>query len=158
MDQERQGIQSTKSSHYQHDCFSPTKSNKPTNDIIATIVDLKKAHTAYFDLMGAFPYISSRGNQYILLLYDYDNNAITVKAMKTCQGAEITRTWMDLHQIFSTRGIAPDTYVMDNEASHELKRALLKYNVKFQLTPPNMHRINATEGPYLRLKATFWLD
>ena len=92
MDQERQGLQSTKSPHYQHDCFFPTKANKPTNEIIATIIDFKKAHTAYFDLMGAFPYISSRGNQYILLLYDYDSNAITVKAMKTRQGAEITRT------------------------------------------------------------------
>ena len=34
---------------------------------------------------------------------------------------------------------------MDNEASADIKHAMLKYKVDYQVTPPFMHRINAAE-------------
>ena len=34
---------------------------------------------------------------------------------------------------------------MDNEALKELKQAILKNKINYQLTPPHMHRINAAE-------------
>lgn len=68
-----------------------------------------------------------------------------VKLMKTHQGAKITRAWKDLHQIFINHGIAPITYLMDNEALHDLKSAVLNYKLTYQLMPPNIHRTNATE-------------
>ena len=34
---------------------------------------------------------------------------------------------------------------MDNEASQELKRAIIKNKITYQLTPPNIHRTNAAE-------------
>ena len=89
------------------------------------------------------------------MLYDYDSNTIAVQPLKTRQGAEITRKWMDLHQIFLKRGISPETYVMDNEVSQDLKKSLLNYNVKYQLTPPNMYRINAAERAIRTFKNHF---
>ena len=59
MDQEQQGLQSTKQYDSSQECFSPQQTAKPTKNIIATIIDFCQAHTAYFDLTGVFPYISS---------------------------------------------------------------------------------------------------
>ena len=36
-------------------------------------------------------------------------------------------------------------YIMDNEANAELKQTIIKYKIKYQLTPPNIHQINAAE-------------
>ena len=46
-------------------------------------------------------------------------------------------------------------YILDNEFSHELKKALLKRNIEFQLTPPNMHRRNAAERIIRTFKSHF---
>ncbi len=107
IDQECQGLQSTNLNQEPHIGSFPPKIELPTNDIIATIVDFRHTNKAYFDLMGTSPYPSSSGNEYVFLLYDYDSNAILVKPMKTHQGAEITRAWKDLHQVFhSLSGLA----------------------------------------------------
>ena len=34
---------------------------------------------------------------------------------------------------------------MDNEASNELKQAMLKYKISYHLTPPHIYHINAAE-------------
>ena len=34
---------------------------------------------------------------------------------------------------------------MDNECSNDLKEAMKKYNIYFQLAPPHVHRLNAAE-------------
>ena len=50
---------------------------------------------------------------------------------------------MVLHDRLTRRGVAPRIYIMDNEASSNLKKAILKYKVNYELTPPHIHRINA---------------
>ena len=37
---------------------------------------VRPGEKAYMDLIGRFPYCSSRGNEYILVAYHYDANAI----------------------------------------------------------------------------------
>ena len=44
---------------------------------------------------------------------------------------------------------------MDNEASKELKNDIVKYKIKYQLTPPNIHRINAAERAIRTFKNHF---
>jgi hypothetical protein len=39
----------------------------------------------------------------------------------------------------------PKLHMLDNECSHELKKASKKYNVAFQLIPPHIHRANAAK-------------
>jgi hypothetical protein len=36
-------------------------------------------------------------------------------------------------------------YILDNEASAELKAALAKYDLTYQLVPPHLHCCNAAE-------------
>ena len=54
--------------------------------MLTTYQDLKKG---YMDLCGRFPHRSTRGNEYILLLYDYDSNVILVEALSSRQAGEI---------------------------------------------------------------------
>ena len=61
--------------------------------------------TAYNDLTGKFPHKSSRGHQYILVVYDYDSNAILAAPLKSRQQAqEITRAWTALHGKLTQNG------------------------------------------------------
>lgn len=53
-----------------------------THDCFITITT-KEEGTSFSDLTGQYPIISSRGNKYILVLYDYDSNSIQIRALKT---------------------------------------------------------------------------
>ena len=60
------------------------KLTSPTNNCAAMIIPFEAKYTGYADLTGKFPYTPTRGNQYIMVVYDYDSNAILAKATKTC--------------------------------------------------------------------------
>ena len=49
----------------------------------------------------------------------------------------------------------PNTYLIDNEASEELKTAMKKRNVDFQLVPPHIHRANLAERAIQTFKHHF---
>ncbi len=45
--------------------------------------------------------------------------------------------------VTAARGLSVDLQILDNKASAEYKEAItLKWNAKFQLVPPDMHRQN----------------
>ena len=46
-------------------------------------------------------------------------------------------------KFLKARGSEPKFYIMDNECSSDLKEAMKKYGIDFQLAPPHMHRKNA---------------
>ena len=93
---------------------------------------------AYSDLTGQYPHISLRGNQYILIVYDYDSSGILVEPLKNRQAAESTCAWLAIHARLERHGNAPKLYILDNEVSYEFKAALRKKNITFQLVPPNV--------------------
>ena len=95
--------------------------------------------TAYTDLTGRFPYRSSQGNQYILVAYHYDANCIYGEAIKNRKSQTITEAWTKIHNLFTKSGVAPNTYVMDNEISAEMLNALEQKEVNYQLVPPHTH-------------------
>ena len=43
----------------------------------------------YTDQTGRFQVTSSRGNKYIMVVYNYDSNTIHVEAMKSRTGGEL---------------------------------------------------------------------
>jgi hypothetical protein len=65
--------------------------------------------------------------------------------LKTKLALEITRDWTDIHECLGARDNAPIMYILDNEALHDLKEALKKYELTYQLAPPHIHGQNATE-------------
>ena len=53
-----------------------------TNDCCAMVVPFQETTKAYMDSTGRFPHKSTRGNEYVMVVYDYDSNAILVEALK----------------------------------------------------------------------------
>jgi hypothetical protein len=57
-----------------------------TNCIYAATIDARHIYT---DQTGSFPVISSKGNKYIMVLYDCDDNAILAEPIKNGTSAEL---------------------------------------------------------------------
>ena len=100
---------------------------------------------AYSVLTGQSPHVSSRGNKYLLTIHDHDVNAILAGPLKTRQAKEIVTVWKRKHLQLTKYGHTVTYYIMDNECSQDLQRALVKNDLKYQLVPPNQHRRNAAE-------------
>ena len=91
LDQEQSNLQSTK--EFQ-DAFPPQTMKQ--NEILASIIPFKTKNVSYMDLTGRFPYMSSRGNEYIMTFYHYDANAILAEPIKNRSATEIVRAWTKL--------------------------------------------------------------
>ena len=79
-------FQETVEKEIMNDFFPPAPSpNIKSKEIMHAIVDLKGL-VAYGDLTGKFPYRSTRGNQYILVGYNYDANHILAFSIKNTFG------------------------------------------------------------------------
>jgi hypothetical protein len=76
--QQRKNLQSTKKPLQtldDNDFFPlPDSPNEKTYSACTTIEPFEAKHKAYHDLTGRFPHRPSRGNEYILIIYDYDSN------------------------------------------------------------------------------------
>ena len=100
----------------------------------------------YSDQTGRFPVISSKGNKYIMIIYDHDSNAILARPLKTKSGHEQLKNLKEVHQYLNKRGIHPKIHVMDNECSQATKDYIIHTKkIDLLLVPPYMHRVNAAE-------------
>ena len=67
--------------------------NIKTHDIVYSIVEASPKDLAYNDLIGCFPYKSSRGNKYIFVGFDYNTNIILVESINSRNTANLTAAW-----------------------------------------------------------------
>jgi hypothetical protein len=93
---------------------SPEPGNNPTHVVFATILPAMELKKSSSDQTGKFPVQSSRGYNYVMILYDYDSNAILSKPLKTRQAGELTKAWTALHARLQTNGYAPVLHILDN--------------------------------------------
>lgn len=129
------------------DAFPPHNQQRLSERYTTIIHPHKSQHVskAYMDLNGRFPYTSSRGNQYIVVVYDYNSNAIVCEPIKNRQSKEILNAFKKCEQKFTKYASTPTLYVLDNAASNDLKISLTKNNQQYELVPPNIHQRNAAE-------------
>ena len=95
----------------------------------ASIIKPEKIiHTnkAYCDLTGRFPHKSTRGNQYLIVFYDYDSNAILFEPLKTRQAQEIMQAFYKIVNKLTKYSKEPKLFILDNECSNDLKISILK--------------------------------
>jgi hypothetical protein len=52
----------------------------------------------YTDQTERFPVVSSKGNKYIMILYDYDSNAILAQPIKDITAPELLRAFQVMEQ------------------------------------------------------------
>ena len=158
LDQERKNLRSTQPVLIPND--QPSSSPADTEFLPSPpITDGLATHLAYAsietmpertgsiatDQTGQFPILSSTGMRYVLVLYDYDSNAILAEPLKNRTGPEIHRAYKKLHQLLVSHGLRPKLQRLDNECSTLLKKFMRDENVDFQLVPPHLHRRNAAE-------------
>jgi hypothetical protein len=113
-----------------------------TQYVYAATID---AGQIYTDQTGRFPVVSSKGNTYIMILYDYERNAILAQPIKDRTAPELLRAFQVMEQELVARGIKPKLMKLDNEASKLLKMYLHQQKITFQLVPPYSHRRNSAE-------------
>ena len=158
LNQERKFLQSTKARplDQEHDYFPVNDSlESPTNECMAILLPFEAKNVGYDDLTGHFPYISSQGNKYILVIYDYDSNAILAEPIQSRQAAHIKKAYNKIITFLASRGAKPKVFILDNEVSGELKLAIQSHNITYQLVPPHMHRRNAAERAIQTFKHHF---
>ena len=77
--------------------------------------------TAYQDLTGRFPVNYPRVSEYILVRYHYNASCILGYPIQDHQAPTITKAWQHLQNEFKQAGIAPESWVLDNKISGNLK-------------------------------------
>ena len=88
------------------------------------------------DLCGVYPTLSNRGMKYILVLYDYDSNAISARAMKSNKGEAIEKAYDAIYTELKEAGITPILQDLDNETSKEIIVSIKRKNLKFNKRHP----------------------
>ena len=154
----RQGIRSTTKHLNRQDIRYTTKPPRSRihkvefNTIAAS--DLKNMIGS--DLAGRYPLTSTRGNKYILIMYDHDANYTYATPIKSREAAEIKRGFKEAYMHLVKNGFNAKIVRLDNEIS----KILIKYieeeaGIKYQLVSPGDHRDNPAERAIRTFKAHF---
>lgn len=126
---------------------------KKEHDVFMRIMDLKKErHT---DQTGQFPYLSSHGNCYIMVVIHLDANYIFQVAIKTWMEAQIVQAYQTIMKIIRASGLSVEKYILDNKASNAFKEAMKEEGIKHELMPLGNHRRNMVKGAIQTFKAHF---
>ena len=155
--QERKNLRLTKSSTNINTDYFPTKAITKTNDFFTQCFsmninqDKSTPRRIYSDQTGRLPYVSSRGYQYIMIMYDYDSNAIMVEALKSRKGKELATVFYKLCTKLKINRNILNIFILDNKCSLSVKNN----NGKYQLAPPHQNRQNATENAIKTFKSHF---
>ncbi|KAI2502091.1 Reverse transcriptase (RNA-dependent DNA polymerase) [Fragilaria crotonensis] len=107
------------------------------------------------DQTGKFIVASSSGNNYVLIVYDYDSNSILVAPMRSRTGPCILAAFQTIHARLVAAGLRPQLHRLDNECSVALKTFLRDAEIDYQLVPPRLHRRNAAERAIRTFKNHF---
>ena len=128
--------------------------NARTHHCFATVFEPATGQI-HSDQTGKFIVASSAGNNYILVVYDYDSNSILVTPMRSRTGPCILAAFQIIHARLVAAGLRPQMHRLDNECSAALKTFLREAGIDFQLVPPGMHRRNAAERAIRTFKNHF---
>ena len=164
MDQTRKNQRSTKPKETESwitiqptsDNFPPNLANgKRTHSLYAATIDPAKEGMVFTDQTGRLPKQSKSGNNYLLILYDYDSNYIHAEPIPNRSANCILTAYQQAHCLLVKAGLRPKLQRLDNECSTILKEFLQDEEIDFQLTPPGIHRRNAAERAIRTFKNHF---
>ena len=100
---------------------------------------------------GPFLVVSTQGNKAVMIMYDYDSNAILVEGITSRGKTELLRAYTILLQRLQQAGMHPKIQRMDNEVSDIFNKTFLQtQNIAVELTPAHVHRRNAATHVHRR--------
>ena len=119
-------------------------------------VQVKHIRKLYNDYTGRFPILSRSGNQYIIIPYRCDYNAIIAAPFKSRAKKHRLLACSTIMQWLKDRNMLVDFHILDNKASAEYNIIIkAEWGVEYQLVLPHIHRINASEREIFTFKAHF---
>ena len=74
-----------------------------TNFVYTKVVEV--TGQIFTDQTGRFPVTFSKGNQHIMVLYDYDSSAILAKPMKNRSESELVKVYTRMHTYLCRQGL-----------------------------------------------------
>ena len=83
------------------------------------------------DQTGRFPFTSSCGSKYLMVLYDHNSNAILVEPLTLHNECKLIIDTRALHAYLSDRSLTPQYQILDNECPGGLKTFLRATSVNF---------------------------
>ena len=155
MKQTRKNQQSTKPHNIEPQAEPEPTSHERTHQTLLAVREIEPRGQIHSDQTGAFPVIATTGARYVMVVYDYDSNAILVEALNNKKSATLLAAFKRIHSILTDRGLTPKYQRLDNEASTEFKSFLRLSQIDFQLVPPGSHRRNAAERAIQTFKDHF---
>ena len=106
----------------------------------------KLKYKIYSDQTSRFPYTSSRGNQYIIVICDPDYNVIVVEPLKRCHGAQLAETFNKCCNKLKLKQRENHLFILDNKCPKEIQSTINSLGGMYQLFPPQQHHRNAAEA------------
>ena len=163
MVQTRQNVRSTKPKVAARPVCVTVSENSDTDPVLAknSLVNELHIHVQplsklYTDDTGRFPIRSRSGNQYIMIAYHCNSNAILAELFKTRSDKHRLIAYNTIMQQLKDRRLLVDLQILDNESSKAYKHTITSdWGIKFQLVPPHIHRRNAAERAIRTFKAHF---
>ena len=90
-----------------------------------------------------------------MIAYDYDSNNILAEPIKSRTRLHIKNAYQTMRKLLCSRGLTPNTHVLDNECSKVLKEYMGEENETFQLMPLHLHQQNPAERAIQTFKNHF---
>ena len=88
---------------------------------------------------------SSLGNIYVLIMYVYDDNEIIKEPFKSRSGIHILESYTNQVGHLKNRGYIPLLHWLENKALDSLNKYNRQEYIGYQLVPPHINRVNASE-------------
>jgi hypothetical protein len=110
---------------------------------------------AFGNLTGQYPHMSNRGNTYLLIINDYDTNAIIAEPLKGRIKGDILNGYRNVHKQLARNGYRPTLQTLDKEASDILLQYMRNNKIDIQLALPHIHRRNLAERAIRTFKEHF---
>ena len=107
------------------------------------------------DQTERFLVTSSRGNKYIMFIYDHNSNAILPEPMKSRSKHKLIRAYSSLQSKLTKRGLRPTFQTLYNEFPAALKSFMRKEGITFKLVPSHLNHTNAVERAIQTFKDHF---
>ena len=99
--------------------------------------------------------LKTKGNQYVMVLYETIGNNTLVEPMRNRTSGEMVRAYQVLIDRMEEKDIHPRLHILDNKCSTEFKDAI-KEKMKYQLVPPDNHRRNVAKKQSKLSRITLW--
>lgn len=92
------------------------------------------------DQTGGFPITSRRGNKYLMVLYDYNTNAILVTAIKNRTKDQLITGYNKLYGVLQKASTQPELQRLNNKTSKELIAEMINKGLKYQVVSSGDHQ------------------